>query len=47
MLKKKHAIHKQDLKIVNLIFLNLNPFHPIAVVDRDSETQLQGGENSN
>ena len=27
--------------------LNKNNFHPLEVVDRGSETQLQGGENLN
>ena len=29
------------------ILSNLNNFHSLEVVDRVSETQLQGGENSN
>ena len=47
MLKIKHDVNQQDLKIGNLILSNLNNFHPFEVVDRVSETQLQVGENSN
>ena len=41
MLKIKSDINQQDLKFVNL------HFHPLEVVDRVSEAQLQEGENSN
>ena len=33
--------------IINKIWSNLNSFHRLEIVDRDSETQLQVGENSN
>ena len=41
MLKKKHDLNQQDLKI------NMINFHSLEVVDRVSETQLQMSENSN
>ena len=47
MLKIKYDINQQDLKTVTSILLNLNNFHSLGVVDRVSETQFQGGENSN
>ena len=47
MLKIKYYINQQYLKTVDLNFSNLNNFHSLEVVDRVSETQLQGGENSN
>ena len=46
MLKIKYDINQQDLKTVDLHLSNLNNFHSFVVVDRDSETQFQVGENS-
>ena len=47
MLKIKCDINQQDLKKrVTSILSNLNNFHSLEVVDRDSETQLQVGEIS-
>ena len=47
MLKIKRDINQQDLKKITSILSNLNNFQSLEVVDRVSETQLQGGENSN
>ena len=47
MLKIKHEVNQQYLKIVKLILSNLNNFHSLEVVDRVNETQLHVGENSN
>ena len=47
MVKIKYDINQQDLKELTSILSNLNNFHPLEVVDRVSETQLQVGENSN
>ena len=41
----KCVLKHQDLKINDLILKNTPNFHPLAVVDRGSETQLQLGEN--
>ena len=46
MLKIKCDINQQYLKTVDFILSNLHNFHSLEVVDRVSETQLQGGENS-
>ena len=35
------------IKKLTFILSNLNNFHPLEVVDRVSETQLQVGENFN
>ena len=48
--KIKCDINQQYLKTVDFHFAisrYLNNFHSLEVVDRVSETQLQGGENSN
>ena len=45
MLKMKRDINQQDFKFT--ILSNLNNFHPLEVVDRVSETQLQVDENEN
>ena len=47
MIKIKRDINQQSLKIVNLILTNMNNFHPLEVVDRVSETQVQVDENWN
>ena len=44
-LQIKHGINQQDLKIINLHFIKYDFFHPLEVVDRASETQLQVGES--
>ena len=47
MIKIKCDIKQQYLKRVDLHFVKSNNFHSLEVVDRVSETQLQGSENSN
>ena len=50
MSKLKRDNDQQDFKIVDLHcrpLSNMNDFHPLEVVDRVSETQLQVSENSN
>ena len=47
MLKIKHDINQQDFKIDDLHFVKYEYFHPLEVVDRVSETQIQVSENSN
>ena len=43
----KHDINQPDFTIVHLHFVEyLDKFHPVAVVVRVRETQLQVGENS-
>ena len=43
----KHVKH-QDLQISSIkLKKNMDNFHPLEVVDRGSETQLQVGENLN
>ena len=44
----KRDTNQQYFKVVDLgVSSNLNKFHPLEVVNRVSETQLQVGENSN
>ena len=47
MQKIKCDINQEDFKIETSILSNMNNFHPLEVVGRVSETQLQVGENSN
>ena len=47
MLKIKRDMNQQDLKIVDLIFANLNNFYSLEVVDRVSEIQIQVDKNLN
>ena len=47
MLKIKPDFNHRDFKMLTSILSNLNNFHPLEVVDRVRETQLQVGENSN
>ena len=35
----------EDLQRIDVKKTNMNDFHPLEVVDRGSETQLQVGEN--
>ena len=44
----KLAFKLRDLQIFGLIInIYMSNFHPLEVVGRGSETQLQGGENLN
>ena len=40
-----NIIKHQDLQMLGLKLNKYNNFHPLEVVDRGSETQLQVGEN--
>ena len=46
MVKINCDINQQDLKRIDLHFVNLNNFHSLEGVDRVSETQFQVGKNS-
>ena len=43
----KCVFKHQDLQMFWLKLTNISNFHPLQVVGRGSETQLQVGENSN
>ena len=45
LLGKKCASKHQDLQIFLLRLRNMGNFHPLEVVSRGSETQLEVGEN--
>ena len=45
MVKIKCDINQQDLKRIDLYFVNLNNFHSLEGVDRVSKTQFQVVEN--
>ena len=47
MLKIKRGINQQDYNIVDFHLVKSDYFHPLKVVDRVRDTQLQVGKNSN
>ena len=45
ILKEQYTLKFLDCHIFKLQFVGLHNFHPLEVVGRDCETQLQVGEN--
>ena len=47
LLGMKWVVKHQDLQMFDVTLNNTSNFHPLEVVDRGSETQLQVGDNLN